>query len=103
MGENNIESLLRALYEKLGRTPGATGATGKCLTDEEMACFLDGSFSRKELRPVNTHILSCRKCAESLREITEVLQQVEDGDLPVPDRLVSMARAMVLQKDFTQQ
>lgn len=96
MEKMNIEKLLKIAYQKAALQFKGKPA-GECLTEECIACFFDGKLLGEELNIFNEHILSCRKCATTLKYNIAVSRKMKE-EVSVPPHLESLAKSLISEE-----
>lgn len=69
---------------------------GHCLSEEDITCFIDNKMEEAEMEELCAHILSCKKCADDLRDHFLVIRSIEGkGLLDTPTELIESAQSLV--------
>lgn len=91
---NNIEEIIKQAYKRLKEQKATP--VGTCLSDENMVCFIDNVLNKNEKDRFLAHIISCNKCAHSLKAHYAIIKTVESkGMLKAPADLVQEAESLV--------
>ncbi len=91
----DIEKLLKVAYRRL-KEEKMVKPIGHCLSEEDIACFIDDKIKEAEREKLCIHILSCRKCADNLRDHFLVIKSMkEKGLLETPTGLIESAQSLV--------
>ncbi|MBI4970246.1 MAG: hypothetical protein HZC17_00180 [Candidatus Omnitrophica bacterium] len=86
-----IEKLLKEAFKDC-----EPKSEGRCLTEEDIACVLDGALDRKQRKILVKHIISCAPCAERLREDLSISRAVQSQPLiEVPEHVLERAKSIV--------
>jgi len=96
MNKDSIEKLLKMAYQR-ARSQGKDKPIGSCLTEENIACFLEGKLFGKDLSSFSDHILSCKNCADALRDNIAVVHMMKK-DVFVPAYLENLAKSLVSEE-----
>ncbi|OGW79638.1 MAG: hypothetical protein A3G33_07555 [Omnitrophica bacterium RIFCSPLOWO2_12_FULL_44_17] len=92
----DIEKLLKTIYKQSRKDSKPQGA---CLTDQDIACFLDDRLSRKQRKLICAHVVSCATCADQFKDHLLIAEDVNSSPLlEVPQELEDMAKALVSSK-----
>jgi len=96
MDKIKIEKLLKIAYKKVASQFKGKPAS-ECLTEESMACFFDGKLLGEELNMFNEHILSCKKCAMTLKHNITISRTMKE-EVSVPPHLEKLAKSLVSEE-----
>lgn len=100
--KKNIEDILKQALIKFNAEK-VSQAKGNCLTDNEMASFLDGKISESKRNTIFEHLLSCSKCAKEVKENLAILDDLEmKGLMETPKELIQIAMDLVKPKKTPQ-
>ncbi len=92
----NIEKLLKMAYQKVA-SQFKGKPVGECLTEESIACFFDGKLLGEELNMFNEHILSCKKCATTLKYNIAISRTMKE-EVSVPPHLENLAKSLISEE-----
>lgn len=92
----NIEKLLKITFQKVA-SQFKSKPVGECLTEENIACFLDGKLLGEELNMFNEHILSCKKCATTLKYDIAISRKMNE-EISVPPHLENLAKSLISEE-----
>ena len=94
----NIEEIIKQAYKTM-KEQRKDSPVGGCLSEQEMAGFIDNTLNKSEKQRFLTHIVSCKKCAQSLKEHYAIMQAMhKKGLLEVPGALVQKAKDLVAEE-----
>ncbi len=90
--DKNIDLILKQTLNKLRNK---SRVKGKCLTEEDITCLIDTHVSESARNTLLEHVLSCSRCAVSLREHLLVLNAIDKkGTLETPEAVVQAAMGL---------
>ncbi len=70
-----------------------------CEQQQNIALYVDGELSGKELAQFESHLAQCPACQEELEQVRELLRQLNDlPELEVPAQLPARLRAALLEE-----
>jgi len=73
-----------------------SGKTGRCPSEEDVACLVAGRLRRGERERMIDHVLSCGKCDENLKNYFQMVTHTEiPGTAQVPEWLVAKVKRFV--------
>lgn len=67
----------------------------KCLTDEEIAAYVDGTADGGTRLKVENHIAHCRLCLHSIAEVKQLSDANEESPVHIPDSALSRALGLI--------
>lgn len=93
------DKLEHLIKKALRQDKGFEKTQGACLSEEQIACFLEGKLSTTERGEVDDHVLSCRKCGDILRDQMVILKAVsQEQQLSVPEAVIERAKGLVTEE-----
>lgn len=101
LSQDNIKSQERREV-LIGLNATSPKSHGKCLTDEEMACFTDHRMNHAEHEAAAAHLDSCRECYAKWMDMVEVLsgggrnERIQRWKRPAWASLYAAAACLVL-------
>jgi hypothetical protein len=67
----------------------------ECLTESEIAAYVDGSLDACAREKVETHLERCRVCLHGVAELKKLADAYEAGPITTPDAALARARELV--------
>ena len=96
----NINDKFEHLIKKtLRENKEADKVVGKCLSEEQFACFIEEKFSASEREGVEKHLFSCRQCRDVLRDQLLVIKTMPQQEtLTAPEKAIERAKGLVTEE-----
>jgi hypothetical protein len=69
----------------------------RCLTDEEIAAYVDGTASKALRERVESHLNACRLCLRSVAEVKRLMQSHASHLPTVPGDVIARAEQVVIE------
>lgn len=73
-----------------GKTP-----RGGCLTDDEVAAYVDGAVKPDLRKRIEDHLLECNACLHGVAELKQLLNPERRAEVTLPDGARARAEAMI--------
>jgi len=97
MNENKMEKLLKLAYQQV-KIKSKTKPIGRCFENEDIACVLEGKLPIKKLKLFTDHILSCRECADALKDNIAISKAMRKEELSTPAYLHNLTKSLVSEE-----
>ena len=91
----DIEKLLKIAYRKI-KEETTVKPIGNCLSEEDISYFIDNKMKESEGERFCAHILSCRKCADNLKNHLLSIKAMKEKELlEPPAELIKSAQSLL--------
>jgi len=79
----NIDNIIKYAYARFKKGNNAKPHKA-CLSEEDMVCFLENKLVDRDRTRVLNHLVSCKECAQTIKENYALRNVLEDDAIPDP-------------------